>query len=315
MNLHHRPSAKFQDLHVTAKGERRASVALERLDTLWFETGTLCNIACPSCYIESSPKNDRLSYLTLEDVVPYLDEVVERGLGTRLVGFTGGEPFMNGHLPAILAETLGRGFEVLVLTNAMKPMMRHRAILADLAARHGPKLRVRVSLDDHRPAIHDAERGEGAFASALAGLRWLAQSGVALEVAGRRFSGDPEPQLRAGFADLFRREALPVDADDPQSLVLFPEMEPDADPPEITEACWGILGKAPSDVMCASARMVAKRKGAARPVVLACTLIPYDPRFEMGATLADASRPVPLAHKYCATFCVLGGAGCGASRG
>ena len=46
------------------------------------------------------------------------------------------------------------------------------------------------------------------------------------------------------------------------------------------------------------------------PVVLACTLLAYDPRFEMGATLAEASRPVSLNHPFCASFCVLGGASC-----
>ena len=55
---------KFQDPLVTARGERRAHVALKALETLWFNTGTLCNLTCQNCYIESSPKNDRLAYLT-----------------------------------------------------------------------------------------------------------------------------------------------------------------------------------------------------------------------------------------------------------
>ncbi len=46
---------KFQDPLVTASGERRAQVALKSLDTLWFNTGTLCNLTCRHCYIESSP--------------------------------------------------------------------------------------------------------------------------------------------------------------------------------------------------------------------------------------------------------------------
>jgi hypothetical protein len=49
--------------------------------------------------------------------------------------------------------------------------------------------------------------------------------------------------------------------------------------------------------------------------VVSCTLLPYDERFELGATLAEAHKPVHLAHRYCATFCVLGGAGCGQARG
>src|SRR5690348_7522424 len=49
---------KFQDPRRTAKGEPRAGVALRRLETLWFNTGTLCNITCRICYIESGPRND-----------------------------------------------------------------------------------------------------------------------------------------------------------------------------------------------------------------------------------------------------------------
>jgi hypothetical protein len=44
--------------------------------------------------------------------------------------------------------------------------------------------------------------------------------------------------------------------------------------------------------------------------VLACTLLAYDRQFELGRTLAEAARPVPLNHPYCASFCVLGGAAC-----
>jgi hypothetical protein len=116
--------------------------------------------------------------------------------------------------------------------------------------------------------------------------------------------------LRAGFARLFAELDVPVDAGDPVQLMLFPEMDPHRDVPEITTACWGILHKSPDDVMCASARMVVKRTGTAAPAVLACTLLAYDPQFELGRTLAEAARPVALNHPYCASFCVLGGAAC-----
>ncbi len=43
---------KFRDPDITAKGEPRASVALGELRTLWFNTGTLCNLTCAHCYIE-----------------------------------------------------------------------------------------------------------------------------------------------------------------------------------------------------------------------------------------------------------------------
>ena len=101
---------KFRDPFVTAAGERRAQVALRALDTLWFNTGTLCNLTCQHCYIESSPKNDRLVYLSAAEAGEYLDEIERLGLGTQLIGFTGGEPFMNPELPAMLDLALARSF-------------------------------------------------------------------------------------------------------------------------------------------------------------------------------------------------------------
>ena len=305
---------KFIDPAVTAQGERRASVYLKELETLWFNTGTLCNITCQNCYIESSPKNDRLVYLSLADVTTYLDEVRTECLPVKMIGFTGGEPFMNRDMIAILNETLERGFETLVLTNAMRPMMRHQKHLKALHAAHGRLLRFRISLDDHRAAIHDTERGKGSFAKAMEGLRFLSREGFQIEIAGRRLGNEPEARAREGYRELFRREDIAVDCDDPVQLVIFPEMIADANPPEITEACWGILHKSPDDLMCATARMVVKRKGADAPAVVACTLIAYDERFELGRTLKQANVSVPLNHRYCATFCVLGGAACGVKK-
>jgi MoaA/NifB/PqqE/SkfB family radical SAM enzyme len=301
---------KFRDPLTTVNGEARASVALRRLDTLWFNTGTLCNLTCANCYIESSPRNDRLAYLGLDDVRAYLDEIARDGLSTRLIGFTGGEPFMNRDIIRMLELVLTRGFDALVLTNAMQPMRRLRGRLLALRERFGDRLTIRVSLDHYDRDIHEAERGGGTWAPTIDGLVWLARNGFRLDVAGRHFTGEADSDLRAGYARLFAELDVPVDAHDPVRLMLFPEMDPGRDVPEITTSCWGILHKSSDEVMCASARMVVKRKDVDAPAVLACTLIPYDPRFELGPTLAEASRAVPLNHPYCASFCVLGGASC-----
>jgi len=308
------PVAKFTDPDWSAAGEPRAKVALKALETLWFNTGTLCNIACCNCYILSSPTNDALAYLTLAEVEGYLDEVAALGLPTREIGFTGGEPFMNRDIIDMTEAALVRGHRVLVLTNAMRPMMRPRLHkgLAALTARFGERLVLRVSLDHYTAARHDAEREAGSFAAALDGMRWLRDQGIRTAVAGRDLWGEGEEAARAGYAALFAREGFAIDAEDPAQCVLFPEMDEAAEVPEITTACWGILGKRPADVMCASSRMVVKRRGAARPAVLACTLIAYEPRFELGATLAEAGGAVALNHPHCAKFCVLGGASCSA---
>jgi uncharacterized Fe-S cluster-containing radical SAM superfamily protein len=301
---------KFRHPAITAKGEARATVALQALETLWFNTGTLCNLTCRNCYIESSPRNDRLAYLTLADVERYLDEIARDRLPTKLIGFTGGEPFMNPDIIPMLEAVLSRGLHALVLTNAMKPLRKLRNRMLDLRDRYGDRLTIRVSIDHHDPAVHEQERGRRSWAPALDGLVWLAANGFRLDVAGRRFTGESEQSLRDGFAALFAAHGIPVDAYDPVRLMLFPEMEPERDVPEITTACWGILHKSPDDVMCAGARMVVKRRDAPHPVVLACTLLAYDPRFEMGTTLKEASVPVSLNHPFCASFCVLGGASC-----
>ena len=306
---------KFQDPELTAAGERRASVALRRLETLWFNTGTLCNIECANCYIESSPTNDRLVYLSAAEVAAFLDEAEALNQRPRSVGFTGGEPFMNPDIAAMLEEALSRGHDVLVLTNAMRPMMRPRiqAALAELNRRYGAGLTLRVSLDHWRADLHDEERGIGTFAETLAGLRWLRDQGISIAVAGRSRWGDADRDMRAGYAALFARENIAIDVEDRAALVIFPEMDARVDVPEITVDCWRILNKSPADVMCASSRMVLKRRGAAAPAVVACTLLPYDPQSELSPTLAGALSPVRLNHPHCAKFCVLGGASCSAA--
>src|SRR6201988_4095427 len=299
---------KFQDPWITAKGERRAHFTLEALKTLWFNTGTLCNLTCENCYIESSPRNDNLVYLTTLEVVEYLDEIERERLGTELIGFTGGEPFINPALPTMIDQALSRGYRVLVLTNAMKPMHKQKSALLSLRERHGDRLTIRVSIDHYGREVHERERGRRSWPPTIDGFKWLPEKGFSLKVASRYLSGEPEVELRRGFARLFAELGVALDADDPVALMIFPEMDAKVDIPEITEACWGILGKSPSDVMCATARMVVKHKGAAHPTVVACTLLPYDPQFALGRTLTEARDNVQLNHPHCAKFCVLGGA-------
>ncbi len=307
-------SAKFGDPLVTADGSARARVALSDPQTLWFNTGTLCNIECVNCYIESSPDNDRLVYITTAEVEEYLDQLEDRKWGVHEIGFTGGEPFMNPQMIDMARAALSRGYQVLILTNAMRPMMRPRvrAGLEALQDEFGEKLTLRISVDHWSAEHHDTERGSGTFERTLEGMRWLRDTGIRMAVAGRTVWGETEAASREGYARLFETEGFAIDAHDPGMTVLFPEMDETVEVPEITTACWGILNKSPNSVMCSSSRMVVKRKGAASPSVLACTLLAYDPQFELGTTLEQAEQDVSLNHPHCAKFCVLGGASCSA---
>lgn len=301
---------KFLDPDRTADGTPRARVALRSLRTLWFNTGTLCNLACENCYIESSPSNDRLVYLSREEVQGYLEEVATLGLGTEEIGFTGGEPFMNPDILGMLEDSLNAGHRVLLLTNAMRPMMKRAEGLRGLRVQHGERLVLRVSIDHFRRELHEQERGRRSWAPTLKGLRWLNDHGFAPRVAGRQRWGDGEAALRDGFHALFQAEGIDVDAYSPESLVLFPEMDASADTPEVSIDCWGVLGVRPQDMMCASSRMVIRRKGAAAPEIVSCTLLPYTAGFRMGSRLADSLGEVSLNHPHCSRFCVLGGGRC-----
>jgi len=316
-----RALAKFENPDLTATGEQRAKVPLTKLDTLWINTGTLCNIACINCYIESSPTNDRLEYITAAEVSELLDEITTLGLGTREIGFTGGEPFLNPDMLAMTEDALSRGHEVLVLTNAMQPMQRPRVRdgLIRLQQTYGDKLVLRVSLDHHSQALHECERGEQTWDKALAGLSWLAENGFSTAIAGRMCWDEDDATARAGYGQLIANNGWSIAPEDHSRLVLLPEMDGLHDVPEITTACWSILGKRPVDMMCATSRMVVKRKGAEKPTVMPCTLLPYQREFEMGATLTEMVKAdgdmfdrgaVKLCHSHCAKFCVLGGGSC-----
>ena len=142
------------------------------------------------------------------------------------------------------------------------------------------------------------------------GLRWLQRNGFTFHVAGRTRWGEDESELRRGYARTFGELGIDLDTDDPQALVLFPEIDVYAEVPEITTACWGILGVDPNDMMCASSRMVVKHKGDAVPAVMACLYWPTRVILTLAEAFTDANAPVALNHPGCATFCVLGGGSC-----
>jgi len=291
-----------------------AVVALERLETLWFNTGTLCNLACQGCYIESSPRNDRLAYFPLAEFNRLLEEA-SATQSLREIGFTGGEPFMNPDILEMIEGALRRGHRALVLTNAMLPMQHHFPALAGLHAAFGAHLAVRVSLDHFTQAGHEALRGPRTWEPALAGLRALFASGFAPSVAARFDPAlEDEATTRTGFAALFAAEAFNIDAFNPDHLVLFAEMGKASSVPGVSAAAWAALRPRGADAMCRTARMAVQRKGAAQASIVACTLLAYEPRFELGITLAQAARGVTLDHPHCAQFCVFGASSCMSAR-
>ena len=298
---------KFKDPITTADGSTRAFIEAKNIKTLWFNTGTLCNIECKNCYIESSPKNDRLVYITFEEVKLFIDETIDKKLGTKEIGFTGGEPFMNKDVLKMIEYSLSKNFKVLVLSNAMKPMLNRKE---DLLKINHQDLTIRVSIDHYQKEKHEEIRGKNTFNVMMEGLKWLNQNNFNYALATRLLWGEQEDQLRDNFNLFIDKYNLKLDAKSKEQLVTFAEMDEKVDTPEITTACWNLLGKNPDDIMCSSSRMVVKKKTSPKPSVIACTLLPYDDEFDLGQNLTNSLKKIYLNHKHCSKFCVLGGSSC-----
>ena len=298
---------KFKDPITTADGSTRAFIEAKKIKTLWFNTGTLCNIECKNCYIESSPKNDRLVYITFEEVKLFIDEAIDKNLGTKEIGFTGGEPFMNKDVLKMIEYSLSKNFKVLVLSNAMKPMLNRKE---DLLKINHQDLTIRVSIDHYQKEKHEEIRGKNTFNVMMEGLKWLNQNNFNYALATRLLWGEQEDQLRDNFNLFIDKYNLKLDAKSKEQLVTFAEMDEKVDTPEITTACWKLLGKNPDDIMCSSSRMVVKKKTSPKPSVIACTLLPYEDEFDLGQNLTNSLKKIYLNHKHCSKFCVLGGSSC-----
>jgi sulfatase maturation enzyme AslB (radical SAM superfamily) len=299
---------KFQEPKVTADGSERAYVTFTGLETLWFNTGSQCNITCEHCYMESSPTNDALVFISADEVFSYIDEAQKISTSFHTAAFTGGEPFLNKEMLPIIQGCLEKDLKVLVLSNAMKPLAKRREEIKALSDKYSGKLTIRVSLDHYSEAGHDAERGQGSFAIALEQLKGLSADKIALNIAGRSFSEESKEEATQKYQSLFKENDIHIKQD---GLIIFPEMQLDDEKaPEITTKCWGLLNMEPSTLMCASSRMIVKKKAAPSATVIACTLLPYDDFFDYGPGLKQSFKPTHLKHIYCSQFCVLGGASC-----
>ncbi len=300
-------SKKFKEKFKTADGKDRAFVEISQLKTLWFNTGTLCNLTCSNCYIESSPKNDRLQYISFEEFKIFVNESIQNELGTKEIGFTGGEPFMNKDIFKMIKYSLDNGFKTLVLTNAMKPMINNKSQLLRL---NHLNLTIRVSIDHYTKEKHEEVRGPNSWEPMIEGLKWLSENDFNYCLATRLMWGEDEDITRNNFQKFIDQFNLKLNSKSKIQLVTFAEMDVNQDTPEITTECWKILNKEPESVMCSTSRMIVKKKGEQLPSVIACTLLPYEKEFDLGKSLKESNQKVYLNHPHCSKFCVLGGSSC-----
>ena len=154
---------------------RYPAIELSHMKDLWFQVaGTRCNLTCEHCFIRCSPHNDAFGFLTLSEIRRHLEDSV--ALGVKEYYFTGGEPFLNREMTAILVETLRYG-PATVLTNGtvLKGTWLEELAIAETQSVYS--LEFRVSIDGFSPQTNDPIRGEGTFDKAMQGIQKLVAHG------------------------------------------------------------------------------------------------------------------------------------------
>ena len=171
-------------------------------------------------------------------------------------------------------------------------------------------LTIRVSIDHYLKINHEKIRGYNSWDPMIKGLKWLCDNEFNYHLATRLMWNEDEKIIRNNFKKFLKNNNLNLNADSRTQLVTFAEMDEKFDTPEITTECWDILNKNPDDIMCATSRMVVKRKDDKKPTVIACTLLPYQSEFDLGHSLKESMKKIYLNHPHCSKFCVLGGSSC-----
>lgn len=150
---------------------RQAGLQPPRMLTLAL-TGA-CNLACSHCWVEAGPEGVR------QDIPAAVLRRLLRefaALGGEGIRITGGEPLCHPAWLETLRLARELGFAQLALqTNAT---LLDSGAVAELAALDGPGLAIQVSLEGACASTHDAVRGAGSFAAAMAGLRRLVAAGL-----------------------------------------------------------------------------------------------------------------------------------------
>lgn len=148
------------------------------LHSIYLNLTNRCNLFCKHCWLASGPgpkekeegKIDlRLLKQAIEDAIP---------LGLEHVKITGGEPFLEGCIFALIDFLHKRGLSITIETNGTLITRECAAFLRE----KGVSL-VCISLDGGRSETHDSLRGrEGSFKEALRAIRYLLQYGVRVQV-------------------------------------------------------------------------------------------------------------------------------------
>jgi radical SAM protein with 4Fe4S-binding SPASM domain len=145
------------------------------LRLLFWETTTGCNLACIHCRrLEVSRQLSKLD-LSTEQARQFISTLPETG--RPILVFSGGEPLMRPDLFELAEFATGLGLPIALATNGTIMNDELAARVRDVGFR-----RVSISFDGSDAPTHDQFRGQGAFASAVAGFKALRNAGLSMQI-------------------------------------------------------------------------------------------------------------------------------------
>jgi radical SAM protein with 4Fe4S-binding SPASM domain len=129
-----------------------------------WEVTAACNLSCDYCRASATAKPDE-GELSTAEALAFLDQVASF---KPMLILSGGEPLLRDDLFLLAEHAVSLGIRVSLASNGilLTPEIVDRMVCAGIS-------RVSVSLDGATPEVHDARRGQGSFAAALAGLKTL----------------------------------------------------------------------------------------------------------------------------------------------
>jgi AdoMet-dependent heme synthase len=279
-------------------------VGLSHLNQLWFQVaGTLCNLTCHHCFISCSPKNETFGFLSLEEVRKRLEESIP--LGVKEYYFTGGEPFLNPEMTAILQLALQYG-PTTVLTNGTVLKEEWLNCLRDAQQQSTYSLEFRVSIDGFSPETNDPIRGDGTFARAMKGVRKLVEySFLPIITTARTWPLEQDADVLDRFVAMLRQAGYSR-----PRLKILPTLHIGGEVqrtrgygPDERVTSEMLEGYDQSQLLCEHSRIVTDRG------VHVCPILIEAGESVLGQTLAESRRPFAITHGACWT-CYQYGAIC-----
>lgn len=286
----------------------------KKMDELWINTGSRCNLTCIHCYVDSNPTNDFLNQLTLSDIKEEL--LTAKTFSVDNIYFTGGEPFINRNILEMIEAALNIT-DTTILTNGTKPLRKNISGLIELNNHSSNSLFLRISLDHYQPVRHDLIRGQGKFKETYETVRLLYKAGfenVIITPTAEVFRGSSmtESQARRVYLDLFLKEGMSVEVKViPAILEMGAQSKRARNKHEFVKISQSEIDAMSEEELpqCFNGRSLQKING--EKMVLPCPIL-YESEFGTGPDLEKSLiSDIPLNHKECYHYCIKSNGKCG----